>query len=400
MKKHDPYHVLDEISRQALPQDINLLPGALAQIQKGNYPMKLKNKIGLVILAIVNVVGVVFAVPGGVSALAKVLGFIPGIGIVDQTIPLRVLGDPVTDTRDGFTIKVENAVLDSEHTVIIYSVEGPFDAGSAQSDGSLSDICFAPAELYLPDGTVLSIPNEIPDATWDTGYKMQNTFASIPAEIDHATLFLPCLHARFAGQDPKNWEVPLTFIAAPPDMTVYPITRQTESTAEPSTLEMATGINMELESVLPTGAGQLVQVRVDWNNNPNILGVNIKPEDVKILDANGDEISFEPSSEGIDQNEGDDRISVFGYKTAPIDTYGSAQIVINASEVTFPSSATFLFNPGVDRQPSQTWEINKDLIIDGHTLRIISITVFEGEGSANVYIEMEFYDRDHRCRCI
>ncbi len=390
MKRQDPYHVLNEISREAVPQDVNLLPGALAQIKRGNNLMKLKNKIALVILAMAVVASVLFVVPGSVSALAKLLGFIPGIGIVDQSVPLRVLVEPVTESRDGFTITVENAVLDSEQTVIIYSVEGLFDAGSSQSNGSLSEICFAPAELRLPDGTVLRVPNNVPDMTWDTGYSIKNTFASIPADIDRATLFLPCLHARLEGQGPENWEVPLSFIAAPSDMTVYPILNPTESTAEPSPVEMTTGINMELESVIPTSTGQMVQISTDWSNNPNILGINLKPEDIKILDINGKEVSFEPSSEGIDQNVGDSQTSVFSYKTAPIDFSGSAQIVVDAaSEVSYKSSAIFTFDPGTNRQTTQTWNINKDLEIDGHILRILSISITEIDGSASLYINME-----------
>ena len=192
--------------------------------------MRLKYKMivsALLVLAVVA--AMIFTLPGGVAAIRKMLGFIPGIGIVDQTFPLRVLANPVTDSRDGFTVTVENAVLDSEHTVITYKVEGPFEAGATQPTGEISNVCFDAAELRLPDGTVHRVNEDFPDNTWESGYRAQNSYGAIPAEIDHATLFLPCLHARLIGQQPENWELPLSFIPAPPDLTVYPITRSTET---------------------------------------------------------------------------------------------------------------------------------------------------------------------------
>ena len=349
----------------------------------------------LVVLAVVA--AMIFTLPGGVAAIRKMLGFIPGIGIVDQTFPLRVLANPVTDSRDGFTVTVENAVLDSEHTVITYKVEGPFEAGTSQAAGEISSVCFDAAELRLPDGTVYRVNEDFPDDTWESGYRAQNSYGAIPAEIDHATLFLPCLHARFIGQQPENWELPLSFIPAPADLTVYPITKSTDTPEAVSPEGTATrspqDITVKLETAIPLPEGQLVLTRVDWRNNPKISWVTIKPEDVKIFDNNGREVPFEPSSEAIDQTEIDYQSTLYGYKTTNLNSSGPARLVVSAAaEVTYNSSANFTFDPGPNRQPNQVWVLNQDLKIDGHTLRILSVEVAGTGGNSSLSVSMQSAD--------
>lgn len=395
----DPSRVLDEISLEHVPQDLNLLPGILAQIQKGNQSTrKPRNKFVLAfVLTMILLVVLVFTVPGVASAMRKMLGFIPGIGMVDQTTPLRVLARPVTDSRDGFTITVENAVIDSQHTVITYKVEGPFEAETTQSNGDLTNVCFNAAELRLPNGTTLRAPADLPNTTWASGYTSQNSYPSIPADINQATLFLPCLHARLSGQGPENWEVQLSFVLAPSDFAIYPISGQITPTAEAAAMSTPANspndINLKLESVIPLPDGQLVQTRLDWSANPKIAGVTLYPEDVKIFDASGREIAFEPSNEAIDPSESDSKSAPYGYKTAAIEASGPARLVVNAaSEVNYLASTSFTFDPGLDRQPTQTWELNKVFEIDGRTLLIKTITITEMDGNASIEFEMESPD--------
>ena len=41
------------------------------------------------------------ALTGVVYAIGKSLGYIPGIGVVNQDAPIRVLADPVTTSHNG-----------------------------------------------------------------------------------------------------------------------------------------------------------------------------------------------------------------------------------------------------------------------------------------------------------
>jgi hypothetical protein len=398
IRKDDPARVLDEISQEAVPQDVNLLPGVLGKIQKGSETrtMNPKTKLAFAALAIVVLLTTLFfTLPGAASAMRKILGFIPGIGMVDQSTPLRVLSEPVVATRDGFTVTVESAVLDSEHTVLTYKVEGPFESAS-QPQAELNDACFAGAELRLPDGTAYTVPGRFPDTTWENGYRQQNTYPAIPADVKQASLFLPCLHARLAGQGPENWELALNFIPAPADLTLYPVSGQTTATpastsqpfSTPEAEQTLAGIHLMLENVIPLPDGQLVLTRLDWRDNPKVDAVDISPEDVKIFDANDQEVASEQNFDAIDPNESYEKNRPLGYKTS----FAATRLVVNAIQVYYSSSVEFTFDPGPNRLAEQTWVLNKDIDLDGRTLRIISITIAEFHGNASMSFEMESSD--------
>lgn len=395
MKTSDLYRVLDEISQEHVPHDVNLLPGVMANIDKGkSKPMKPKFKFAsAVLLAAAAFVLLVFTVPGAATAMRKVFGFIPGIGLVEQNANLRVLAEPVTQTRDGFTLSVENGAIDSEQTLITYSVEGPFASGAFQSENSLSEICFTAAELRLPDGSIYQVPGGFPDETWDTGYRVQYDYTAIPVEIDQATLVLPCIHAMPIGQGPQNWEIPLVFVPAPNDMTMYPIggeKNQTEEGSSGNKIGSTLGIDMYLDSVIPLTDSQLVLVRVDWQDNADIDRVNLNPEDVKILSADGQEIAFEPSTEAINPDENDPTSVAYGYKTALMDSAAPAKLIVEAvSEAIIKSTASFIFDPAAGDAVDKVWTINKELDLNGQKLRIKKVTLDETGGNASLTIDME-----------
>ncbi|GAP12717.1 periplasmic component of the Tol biopolymer transport system [Longilinea arvoryzae] len=399
MKSNNPYLVLEEISDEHVPQDVNVLPDVLAKIQNGNMKsMKTKRKTSLTILTLMA--ALIIALPGTVFGMRAMLGFIPGIGLVEQSESLRTLAEPVSNTRDGFTLTVENAVLDSEHTLITYSVEGPFEGGAVQSDGSLSDVCYDAAELRLPDGTVYQVPGGFPDETWTTGYRVQYSYPALPATVDQATLFLTCLHAMPAGQGPENWDMPLAFVPGTSKLTVYPLDSQTELPAESETVGANAGINLAVDSVIPLPDGQqLVQIRLDWRNRPEISGVSVDSKSVSIFDANGQAVAFEPSSEATDPNREDLLSAVYGFKTAPIEAGAPARFVIEGGvQVNYITSdyaapfASFTFDPTSNPQADQIWELNQDLQIDGRQLRILSVAVTEKEGNASLSVEMTSSD--------
>lgn len=396
--KNDPARVLDEISQEAVAQDVNLLPGVLGKIQKGNETRTMNPKIKLTfaVMAIaVLLTSLFFSLPGAASAMRKILGFIPGIGMVDQSVPLRVLPEPVVATRAGFTVSVESAVLDTEHTVLTYKVEGPFES-SPQAQSELDDACFAGAELRLPDGTVHTVPGRFPDTTWENGYRQQNTYPAIPADVNQATLFLPCLHARLAGQGPENWELALNFVPAPPELTLYPVSGQSTATPisapqpinTPETGQTLPGVDLTFENVIPLADGQIILARLDWRNNAAINWVSISPEDVQIFDANGQELAAEENFDAIDPDETYEGNRPLGYQTTP----RAARLAVSAAQVSYAANVEFVFDPGSDRQSEQTWVLNKEIELDGRTLRIISITIAEFNGNAGMSFEMESED--------
>ena len=59
-----------------------------------------------------------------VAAVQRLLGYVPGTGLVSTDAPLRVLAEPVEQIRDGITLTVTSALLSADKTHIEYRVFG------------------------------------------------------------------------------------------------------------------------------------------------------------------------------------------------------------------------------------------------------------------------------------
>jgi hypothetical protein len=164
--------------------------------------------VTLAILALL-ILGTLVIGPQRVYAeFAKLLGYIPGVGLVDENSPIRVLAEPVSVTRDGVTMSVTSAFLTTEKSIINYGASGvPLSAypiGEAGKGG-----CIETDYFLLPDGTKLDVAN---------------VMGPLPANLNRVTLVIPCIFNTLPGTVPTDWELPLRFIPAPPDFTMIPVT--------------------------------------------------------------------------------------------------------------------------------------------------------------------------------
>ncbi len=121
-----PYrNILNSVARQSVPDEINLYPRIIAQLERKPFMQALHARpaitIILLLLSLTLLSGVVYAV-------GRSLGYIPGVGIVEQDMPIRVLAQPIEAERDGITLTVTDAVLTSEKTIVLYTLEDvPWD---------------------------------------------------------------------------------------------------------------------------------------------------------------------------------------------------------------------------------------------------------------------------------
>ncbi len=372
MNIKDPWHVLDEISREQIPQDLDLLPGTLAKIQQGKRAcVKTATKryfaaFLLVILLLITF----FSQPGVASALKKLIGYIPQVGAVDQSAPLRVLANPVTDTRDGFTITVESALLDSTHTVLNYQISGQFPSWD---DPSLKPrMCQESPMLRLADGKELAYPA----ATGGFGggkSQWQNVFPAIPAAENRASLVLPCLPELPAGEGPQDWEIPLAFSPAPPELTVYPVVEMpTPSPAKPEGATPANGMQVAIQGIAALEDGYYLQAVLSWRKDPAVYEVQIYPDSVHLFDATGQEVSAWPADLDPPFASAENQSMKLNLQTAPILAPGPARLVVDYVGLGMFASTHFSIDVGDDLQPGQTWQLNKDLEVNGHRLRVLS----------------------------
>ena len=100
------------------------------------------------LMAIVLALLTLLALTGVAYAIGKSLGYIPGLGVVDQNTPLRVLAEPVVVEREGVTVTVEKGTADLQKTILRISVDGV--------DANGGPYCDNPSILLrLADGTTL-----------------------------------------------------------------------------------------------------------------------------------------------------------------------------------------------------------------------------------------------------
>ena len=222
---------LESIARSNIPENMNLWPRLAARIEhKGMLPISTKWKLVWTILLVLLGLS---AVTGVVYALGRMTGYIPGIGFV-QTQSLRVLAEPVSQTRDGITVTLEQVIADSERTVVVYKTEG-LTIAAANSKGEGATFGSAPY-LRLPDGTLLAeapeigyagtpeplIADEHTQGGWPN-YVRRLVYPPVPQKAQELMLLIPVIQTMPAGAAPENWTFIFQLKPAPADMILAPV---------------------------------------------------------------------------------------------------------------------------------------------------------------------------------
>ncbi len=395
MNTNESSRILDAIAADFIPADVNLLPQIAARFERKTLMQTLSARpaltILLVLLALSLLTGVAYAV-------GRSLGYIPGVGIVDQSSPIRMLAEPVSVTRDGVTVSVNQAVLTGAETRLKYGVSGvPLSAYPEQEAVSG---CIEQAYLRLPDGSKIAV-NEIS--------------APIPANVDEAVFVLPCIFNTLPGTVPTDWELPLHFIPAPQDLIILPVIDVT-----PQVLPTASepGLSSETPTAIASVSPQAV-VSVDKiieTQDGYILLGAVRPNIPEgswlqvtgaafIRDADGKRVSY---SFPTDVQPLDDSSLVQGgfawvmqIKTAGVKfplTISFPGVVV--SQVDPQASAKITMDVGANPQPEQVWQVNQDVQLAGNTIRLVSVTALSdgysfrvdpGANLSGVSVEIEGY---------
>jgi len=323
--------------------------------------------LALLVLAILLAIG--FSSPTVVNALRHLLGYIPGLGVVDQNTPFYVLAEPVSQTRAGITITVKDAVISSDKTIIRFIIENvPPDKLSPITDVT----CPQWPELRLQDGTPLKL-NGGDGNVLASNYEMRLIYAPMPADVENATLLIPCIQRAAPGVLPENWELSLRFIPAPPDMTVLPVIEIT-----PSAVSETGTITKN-----PLSITRVIELDDGYILTGEFLPPPTAPQEVdsglyalKITDGNGRDLSFEGFPQDIDApSPTSPAAQVWAVKFSkgfvqPLHiTYTTEYIRIDPSQ----ESAGFEFDAGENPQEGQIWNVNKEFRLAGRIFTLNSI---------------------------
>ncbi len=376
MKMKSTARVLHSIAREHIPEDVDLLPDILAQIEKGTRPkMKTRTMLLVAFATFILIAGITFfSIPGAVNAMLRLFGYVQGMGAVDQGSSIRVLAEPVTVTREGISITVTSAILANNRTHIDYRIFGV--PRSAYPDREDVVGCMQDPYMRLPNGSQLTLTGE--------------DYPPVPAGENHAVFVMPCILHTLPGKAPTNWELDLSFKPAPPDLTVMPVIDVTAppastpaagaagqpearpaATTQPTPAEAQARVIKEIET--PDGYILVIQLPPhDRRNSPDHLD---EPE--KIVDANGKRVAYSNPSD-LDPNQlGLDPAVDYSYvqfKAAGLAyplTISFAGYTTGQAEP--GATAEFTFDAGTNPQVGQEWTPNQAVQVAGHTLQLQSI---------------------------
>lgn len=402
MSEFNPTPEFEEKVRKAMsvpeasPEFVNRLQNELVRrpVQmKSRFVLRPAWALALAILAL----AIVASAPMAVSALKRLLGYVPDVGLVENTGNLRMLAEPSSITRDGITITITQAMVYSDHVELTYAVEGISESHETGSDmcGSFhpnddfwSD---ADADLRLPNGTIVR-------RDYAGEYQSANVFAmkpvyavEVPSEVTELTMVLKCIPFTRLGEAPENWEVPFKLVAIPegtvigePVVVVEPTTVLPIATsAEVAASIPAPVVTMTLSKIVPLDTATLVYFSMDMGNRDPSL-ISIMPVDAYLIDSQGQKIDliggfvWQPFEHRVGSE------FEFRSQTKPAD--GPFTVVVKnavayyAPLYTEPRQATpdemsFTFDAGENPQYGQTWQIKEEFEIAGYPVHILSARV-------------------------
>jgi hypothetical protein len=382
---------LENIAQRGVPENTNLWPKVAAQLE-GNPPMLIPRTRP--VMAILLTIFILLLITGAAYALGRTLGYIPSIGLVDNTSGIRVLAEPVAVTRDGATLTISSVFVYNDRLELVYDVKGiaPENDGTQASDTNTTPTAFCggvnigdarnkdgEARLQLPDGTVLERDF--------TGKYPQNAFAmkpvyaaTIPASVTRMTLLLDCIPWARRGAVPEHWSVPFELKSVPAGTVVGAPVIEVQATSAPVATETAVvapvspevasspKVTFTLERVAQTTGGPIFYIRLHVEN-PDPAMVTVFPRDVYVIDSQGQKIQYinnTPYSE--------DPATVWEYIPAAKPAAGPLTLVLNDAVLKFApqGQATFSFDAGQNPQYNQTWTLNKEFDIAGYKVTVIS----------------------------
>jgi hypothetical protein len=295
MKNNKMKDVLENIARRSVSDDVNVLSKVSVQLKRKSLMMTLRTRPLLMVLVILLSLLFLSSV---VYAIGKVTGYIPGVGLIDQSMPLRVLAEPVSITRDEVTVTVTSALLSADKTVIFLQVENvPSDAyPNNESDSG----CRGKVDLRLPDGNILE-GGYIHGGNWNT-FEQKLDYPPVPFDVNEGIVLIECIGGTIPNKLPVNWEIPIRFFPALPEMTVMPIVDiqpTFESDTQLSTSTTLYDILLHLDQFIPLDDGYYLIGHTKWTNG-NVLNVTPSGWLLKAYDSLGNEIPIDPAIYGDD----------------------------------------------------------------------------------------------------
>lgn len=390
--KPTPRELLEAAAGTRIPTNLNLYPRILSTLTpfpsptergargEGNWSTLMQTLRAKPALMILFVILALALLSGVAYAIGRSLGYIPGVGIVEQGAPLRVLAEPVSQTREGITLTVDQAYLTPERAVLSYTVTGIPQEARPKGEAGFSCNPSTPT-LLLSDGARLEI-NGGEGSGWPDGYRDTFFYPPIPTTEQSVTFLLPCLQAVAPAAAPQDWELTLRFVPAPPDLTIAPVLQIATPPPTPTTPPAVSlaqsdtfmGLTYHLESVQNTGRGYLLETSLRWDEGLYAdYGVGTGAT-LALRDATGKPLTLTWVDAQKYRMPIEARRGLWGFSIAETDFTPPLTLTLPWVGANLPldNRPVFTFDPGPNPQPGQEWTIDQTIDVLGQPARILS----------------------------
>lgn len=302
------------------------------------------------------------------AAVKNLIGYIPGIGFVQQDESTLYLSKPVSVTQKGVTLTVEQAVADANGIVISYHMDGLPEP----KPGETYTCVYSDNRLRLPDGKDL-----LPIGGGLMGAEARIEFAPLPSGVKQVALVT---RGESDCPAPIDWtiDIPLGTAAPQPSLPVLdvaPVTTPAGTSSQQANEQVKTGnpaandqVRISVEKTVPLPDGWLITGHVTWDD-PEIMNMYVPPEMVTVTDAAGKNIPVEPTDTGYNDGE-------FGFILKQTDIQSPVKLTIRSILVNgmLENGPDFSFNTGRNPQPGQEWMIDKTLDVFGMPVDVVKVT--------------------------
>ncbi len=384
MKNNRMKDAFEKIAQRSVPENTNLWPNILVRLDERKSLMQTMRARPLLIIVIAILV--LLALSGVAYAISKSPGYILGVGIVNQSTPIRVLAEPVTVQRNKTTLTVKLMVADSTQTFLIYQMRGvPALIYEPMP-------CAAAPRLQLPDGSILEAKSGgIENATiseFGVGrFDGRFLYPPLPAEVKQVIVLpvceLPALSVALVVAlpgivSPATEFVP-TFSASRPVLpTPTPYASQTEELVYPT--DFASTL-----TPVPNGSGLYLEQAVELENAYLLIGNFTNsgdlpgdywqgyevPYDLRVSDRDGKPVLFHLRPELMPKSPW----SNVTYWALEIPKPVNVPLTLTLPQITLSNFETFEFPLDVGESPfiGQTWQLNRTIQTSGYRFLVENI---------------------------
>jgi hypothetical protein len=370
MNSKDYRDLLDSAAAESLSRNPDLWPDIQKQIERNPKMTTLQVRP---MMAVLLAGLILLALSGVVYALGTTLGYIPGVGMVDQSAPVLVLPAPVTVERAGLTVTVSQVVADATRTYVAYRVDGiPFIV-----TGPLP--CSTLPQMRLPDGGTLEATGGgqgIPVVrNGDSmSYAAEYLYTPIQNGGSRVTFALDCVLLEGPGAGP--WEMALELVPAP------------EGYATPATVIAAPAAGddpdrtgLHLEQVLEVGDSYvLIGKFVDGGDLGGPLYMSTASDSEylpRIIDAQESPVAFEVRSDMRPDPEWD--VAYYWAYEIPKTTAAPVTITLDEVKLRRQHTAQTPLAAGEAPQAGQVWEMGLPVRL-GASEFVLEMVTFLGNG--------------------